>query len=206
MKQIKILLADDHALLRRGLATLIRLQKDLTVVGEAQDGVEAVEQARTKKPDVVIMDLAMPVMDGVEATQQIKNENPKTKVLILTTFGSSADVIRAILAGASGAFVKDTRDNILIEAIRTVAAGGKAFSPDIEAMIENEPAPPELTDRQCEILELIIKGHSTDVIATMLGISPNAVCQHLDAIRKKLGAANRAEAVAIALRKQLLKI
>ena len=139
MKQpITILIADDHALLRRGLATLLGFDKSLSVVGDAKNGEEAVKAALELKPDVVMMDLSMPVMDGVEATRRIREALPETRVLILTTYSTSVDVARAMDAGASGAFVKDAEDERLIEAIHKVAAGETAFSPEIESMIAGE--------------------------------------------------------------------
>ena len=203
---IKILIADDHALLRRGLATLLGFNKDISVVGDAKNGEEAVKAAIKLKPDVVVMDLSMPVMDGVEATRQIREALPDTHVLILTSYSTSVDVSRAMEAGASGAFVKDAEDERLVDAIRTVAAGGTAFSPEIEAMVRSDPHPPELTERQRKILDDTSKGLSSEQIAARLGISAYAVNQHLDVIRRKLGAQNRTEAVAIAFRKQLFKV
>ena len=203
---IKILIADDHALLRRGLATLLGFNKDIAVVGDAKNGEEAVKAAITLKPDVVVMDLSMPVMDGVEATRQIREALPDTHVLILTSYSTSVDVSRAMEAGASGAFVKDAEDERLVDAIRTVAAGGTAFSPEIESMIRSDPHPPELTERQRKILDDTSKGLSSEQIADRLGISAYAVNQHLDVIRRKLGAQNRTEAVAIAFRKQFFKV
>ena len=203
---IKILIADDHALLRRGLATLLGFNKDIAVVGDAKNGEEAVKAAIKLKPDVVVMDLSMPVMDGVEATRQIRGALPDTYVLILTSYSTSVDVSRAMEAGASGAFVKDAEDERLVDAIRTVAAGGTAFSPEIEAMVRSDPHPPELTERQRKILDDTSKGLSSEQIAARLGISAYAVNQHLDVIRRKLGAQNRTEAVAIAFRKQFFKV
>ena len=203
---IKILIADDHALLRRGLATLLGFNKDIAVVGDAKNGAEAVKAAIELKPDVVVMDLSMPVMDGVEATRQIREALPETHVLILTSYSTSVDVSRAMEAGASGAFVKDAEDERLVDAIRTVAAGGTAFSPEIEVLIRSDPHPPELTERQRKILDATSKGLSSDQIADRLGISTYAVNQHLDVIRRKLGAQSRTEAVAIAIRKQILKV
>ena len=205
MKRIRILVADDHALLRRGLVTLLDYQKDLAVVGEAANGRETVKKAAELKPDVVILDLSMPLMDGVEVTQKIRETQSETRILILTSFGTSVDVARAVRSGASGALVKDSDDDELLSAIRTVAGGGTAFSPEIKALL-NEPLPPELTDRQKEVLKGIVNGLASDAIASKLGISTDAVNQHINAVRAKLGAANRTEAVAIALRKQLLKI
>jgi DNA-binding NarL/FixJ family response regulator len=206
MKQIKIVIADDHALLRRGLATLLSFDRELAVVGDAKNGEEAVRVAMELKPDVVVMDLSMPVMDGVEATRRIRNSIPNARVLILTSYGTSIDVARALEAGASGALVKDAEDELLVSAIRSIAAGGTAFSPEIKAILKSEPHPPALTDRQREILEMTSEGLSSDEIASRLGISSYAVNQHHDAIRRKLGASSRTEAVAIAIRKHFLKI
>jgi len=200
----RILIVDDHALIRRGLADLIRYEKDLVVVGEASDGAAAVSAVAEKKPDVVIMDLMMPVMDGVEATRRIRESVPDAKILILTTFGTSADVSRAIAAGASGAIMKDASMEDQLAAIRTVSAGGTVFPPEIARIAQEDP-PPEFTQRQMVILESTARGLTNKDIAVMLGISADAVKQHLQAICAKLGAANRAEAVAIALKKHLLK-
>ena len=200
----RILIVDDHALIRRGLADLLRYEKDLAVVGEASDGEAAVAVATELKPDVVVMDLMMPVMDGVEATRRIKAVLPEAKILILTTFGTSVDVARAIAAGASGAIMKDASMEDQLHAIRTVASGGKVLSPEIEKTVQEEPLP-EFTKRQLVILESAARGLTNKDIANMLDISSDAVKQHFAAICAKLGAANRAEAVNVAHRKHLLK-
>ena len=206
MKPVSVLLVDDHALIRRGLADLIRYESDLKVAGEASNGQEAVEAARKLNPDVIVMDLMMPEMDGVEATRRIKVERPDSRILILTTFGTSADVARAMAAGASGAIMKDAETDDQLAAIRAVAAGGKAFSPGIEKALNELQPTPDLTDRQLLSLESVTRGLTNRDIATMLGISADAVKQHLAAIFSKLGAANRSEAIYIALRKHLLKL
>ena len=206
MKPVSVLLVDDHALIRRGLADLIRYESDLKVAGEAANGQEAVEAARKLNPDIIVMDLMMPEMDGVEATRRIKADRPDSRILILTTFGTSADVARAMAAGASGAMMKDAETDDQLAAIRAVAAGGKAFSPGIEKALNELQPTPDLTDRQLLILESVTRGLTNRDIATMLGISADAVKQHLAAIFSKLGAANRSEAISIALRKQLLKM
>ena len=202
----RILIVDDHALLRRGLADLLRYEEDLSVVGEAANGEDAVRFASELKPDLVVMDLMMPVMDGVEATRQIKEVLPDTHILILTTFGTSADVSRAVAAGAEGAIMKDASTDVQLEAIRTVAAGGKMFSPEIKRSMEENPVPPTFTQRQLQVLQSVTQGLGNKEIAQQFGISTDAVKQHLNAICAKLGASNRAEAVSIALRKQLLRI
>ena len=206
MKPVSVLLVDDHALIRRGLTDLIRYESDLNVAGEASNGQEAVEAARKLNPDIIVMDLMMPEIDGVEATRRIKAERPDSRILILTTFGTSADVARAMAAGASGAIMKDAETDDQLAAIRAVAAGGKAFSPGIEKALNELQPTPDLTDRQLLILESVTRGLTNRDIATMLGISADAVKQHLAAIFSKLGAANRSEAISIALRKHLLKL
>ncbi len=205
MKKTKILLVDDHALLRRGLADLISYEKDLSVVGEASDGEAAVETAAKLKPDLIVMDLMMPVMDGTEATRRIKEILPDTHILILTTFGTSAEVAHAIAAGANGAIMKDASTDEQLAAIRSVAAGGKVTSPEIERSMADNPAPPAFTQRQLEILEFVTHGLGNKEIANHFGISTDAVKQHINAICTKLGASNRVEAVSIALRRQLLR-
>ena len=205
MKKIRILLADDHELLRLGLSTLLQFQKDMEIVGCAENGEDALEKTRQLKPDVVVMDLMMPVMNGVEATQRILAELPDTKIMLLTSFGTAADVIRAIHAGAAGALVKDTPNDKLISAIRDIVAGEQVFSPEIKTMIDTEPPPPDFTPRRLEVLAAVSKGFTNSEIANILKISPDAVKQHIIGICEKLGASNRAEAVAIALRRHLLK-
>ena len=138
--KITILIADDHSVVRSGLAAILGRKRDFQVVGEARDGGEAVAMAKALRPDVVIMDLMMPRMDGVEATRQICEADLDVKILILTSYAASADVSRAIDAGASGAIVKDADDEDLIGAIKAVAAGGTVFSGEISNAIEAEPA------------------------------------------------------------------
>lgn len=205
MRPIRIFLADDHGLLRLGLATLIDFHDDLEIVGDAENGKEAVERVVQLKPDVVVMDLMMPVLDGVGATQRIKERLPETKVLILTSYGTSADMSRAVKAGASGALVKDTPNDELIDSIRKIATGEHVFSPEIERALA-DPLPPAFTQRQLDVLEAVTRGLTNVEIGKMLGISADAVRQHIIKVCEALGAANRTEAVAIALRKQLLKI
>ena len=205
MAKTKILLADDHSIVRMGISALLAYESDFAVIGEAEDGEEAVELARRHKPDVVLMDLMMPRLDGVEATRRIREELPSCKVLILTTFGTSADVSRAIASGASGAVVKDIGKDEIVDAIRRVASGEKVFSAEIEQTVKEEPSVPNFTQRQMDILHSVTRGLTNAEIAKQYGISTDGVKQHVMAIFKKLGAANRSEAVAIAIRRQLLK-
>ena len=206
MKKISVLIADDHALIRMGLSALLRYERDMTVVGEAEDGESAVRLAEELRPDVVIMDLKMPVLDGVEATARIHKAIPTTKVLILTTFGTSQDAARAIAAGAAGAIVKDEENTTLIDSIRKIHAGEKIFSQQILQTIENDGEEIALSPRQQQVLQSAARGLSNTDIALQYGLAKDSVKHYLSDIFQKLGAANRSEAVAIAIRKHLLKI
>lgn len=208
MKERKttILLADDHALLRMGLKALLDVQRDMAVVGEAEDGAAAVAAVDRLAPDVVVMDLAMPGMDGAEATRRILAARPETRVVILTAFADSADAGRALAYGARGAQMKGGPAADLLAAIRTVRDGGEAIAPEIRRMVAETPKPIELTERQKEILSAVARGFTTTDIARCLGISQSAVKQHLAHICERLGASNRSEAAAIAIRRQIVKV
>ena len=206
MKKIRVMIADDHAILRMGLSSLLGRKGDFEIVGEAADGDEAVRKAQKLAPDVVIMDLMMPVTDGVEATRQIRERLPGTKVVILTTFGTADGIGHAIEAGALGAMMKNAKAETLIEALHAVAAGKRAVAPEIRRILNNDPPCPVLSPRQKEIRASVTRGLSNKDIAKQLGLSTPMVNEHVNAILLKLGAANRTEAVAIALRKHLLKI
>ena len=205
MKKTTVLIVDDHSVVRIGLAMIINLESDLAVCAEAESGDEAVRRAKDLKPDVVVMDFVMPGMDGAEATAALIKASPKSKVLILTTYGSSADLSRALDAGATGAVTKNIANEDLLDAIRATARGERRLSPEIMASINESEGKTDLTPRQREVLESITRGLSNDDIATALSISKVRVKQHLAALYEKLGAANRAEAVAIAMRRHLLK-
>ena len=205
MSAIKVLIADDHAIVRMGLSALLDAEDDIEVVGEADDGKAAVKAVLKLQPDVVVLDLMMPVMDGIAATREIKLKLPAVKVLILTTSTVSDDLAHAIDAGADGAITKSTANAKLLSAIRTVAAGRKFISPEVARLIATDPPAPSLTDRQRDILDGLARGLTNAEIANQLGIATDSVKEHINVVFSKLGAANRAEAVAIALRKQLLK-
>ena len=206
MKKISILIADDHAVVRTGLRTLIECESDMSVVGEAENGETAVRLATKLKPDVVIMDLMMPETDGAEATRRIADAVPRTKVLILTSFSSHADLALAVKNGAVGALLKDAPNEELISALRTVSAGERYFHGEVAKMVAARELSPRLTDRQIEILYSCMQGFNTNDIARQFGISRNGVKKHFESIFGKLGAATRAEAISIAIRHQLLKI
>ena len=206
MTKIKVLIADDHALVRAGLSTVLGFEDDIEVVGEASNGRKAIEAARTLKPDVIIMDLMMPVLNGVDATAQIMAELPETKVLILTTYGEADDIRRALDSGATSAIMKTATNAMLVSAIRRTAKGVKVLSPEICKTLTTSPINASLTNRQIDILSSAVRGLTNKDIAAQFGITPSGVKRQLSTIFEKLGASNRAEAIAIALRKQLLKI
>lgn len=206
MSTIKVLIADDHAIVRMGLSALLDAEDDIEVVGEADDGKAAVRAVLKLQPDVVVLDLMMPVMDGIAATREIKSALPSAKVLILTTSTVSDDLAHAIDAGADGAITKSTANAKLLSAIRTVAAGRKFISPEVARLIATDPPAPTLTDRQRDILDGLTRGLTNAEIANLLGITLDSVKEHINVVFAKLGAANRAEATMIAARKHLLKI
>lgn len=206
MGKIRILVADDHAIVRVGLVTLLGRVPDFEIVGEAGNGAVAVSKALKLAPDVVVLDLVMPKMDGVEATTVLHEKLPDTKVLILTSFGTSEDLSRALNAGAVGAILKNAANSELVSTIRRVAAGKRTVSPEIENMLANDPPVPELSPRQRDILESITRGLTNNQIAMQFEISPESVKTHIAKLFEKIGAASRSEAVSIALRKHLLKI
>ena len=205
MKKIKILVADDHALLRVGLNTMLNTQPDMTVVGEAEDGEQAVRLAGELKPDIVIMDLMMPKMNGADATSAILAANPQAGIVILTSFADSFDMARAISNGAKGAQAKESPTENLIEAIRIVANGGTAIAPDIMRHVKGNPPPPPLTEKQLAILSSVTRGLTNQDIALEFGISAVVVKKQLSVIFAKLGVATRAEAASLAVQKHLLK-
>lgn len=206
MKKTQILIADDHAVMRMGLTALFDTVPEFKIIGEASNGLEAADKAHTLKPDIIIMDLMMPIMDGVAAIRKIQQDTPETKVLLLTTFGTSDGIAQALAAGATGAILKSASNEELIAAVHTVASGKLFIAKDVQQLLKSEPPVQPLTERQLEILSFVTRGLTNQDIAKALGIRVDSVGQNLSTIFAKLGAANRAEATSIALRKQLLKI
>ena len=205
MKRIQLLIVDDHAIFRRGLTSLLGTVKGISVVGEAEDGDAAVRLAGELKPDIIVIDLLMPVKDGATATVEILGRNPAAKILILTTFGTFNGLATALRAGAAGAMLKNADDDELIDAILDIADGKTVISPEIRQILKDDPPTPELSKRQQEILDLLVKGRTNGEIANQLSLQEDSVKKVVNAIFEKIGARNRSEAVAIALRKHLLK-
>lgn len=205
MKKSRILIADDHSLMRVGLSSLIASEMDMETVGEADNGETAVELVRELKPDIVIMDLMMPKLSGAEATRIIHEELPDIKIIILTSYGTSAELSQAISYGVVGALLKDTATDDIIAAIRTVAAGKTVIPKALLRMVQEDVSTLKLTDHQLEILSGVVRGFTNADIARQFSISEITVKKALQTIFSKIGAANRAEAVAITLQKHLLK-
>ena len=205
MEKIRVLVADDHAIVRMGLVALLATEQDIEIVGEAEDGREAVKKSVTTKPDVVIMDIMMPILDGIAATSEIIKRAPGVKVLILTTSSASDDYSRALAAGAHGIVVKRAANMELLSALRSVASEKKVISSEARRLMQEDPPIPKLTDRQLGIIHSMMRGLTNREIATQFNITPNCVKAHIKRVCNKIGAANRTEAVAIAMRKHLLK-
>ena len=211
---IRILIADDHAVVREGLRALIEAKPDMELVGEAEDGVEAVLMARSLKPDVILLDLLMPRMDGIEAIGEIKQENPHARILILTSFAADDKVFPAIKAGALGYLLKDSSSQALIQAIREVYQGESSLHPTIARKLIREilrpstaaPAENLLTEREVAVLKLIARGLSNQEIAETLVISERTVSSHVSNILEKLHLANRTQAAVYALREGLASL
>lgn len=202
---LSVILADDHLVVRMGIASILSFEKDITVVGEADTGREAAELCKKLHPDVVLMDLRMPEMNGAEATSEIIRANPSTKVLLLTSFATAPELRTALRAGASGALVKSSSQKEIVAAIRKVASGQKVFSEEIEAhaaAVANTTD--KLTPRQSDVLNLVARGFTNRDVAKILGIGMESVKGYLKTIFQRLNVANRAEAVSIAKDERLL--
>ncbi len=222
MSPLRILLVDDHLLFRKGLARLLDAQPDFEVVGEAADGLEAIEQARRLRPDLVLMDIVMPSCDGLEALHRIKTHLPHVQVVVLTVSDSEEDLAGAIRYGADGYLLKDVQPDVLFQQLRGLGAGEAPLSRSLTAKVlrllqrqmerAGQPATvlplagATLTPRESQVLALLVDGASNAQIGRELGIAHNTVKNHLRSILHKLGVRNRAQAVARALREGLVAL
>jgi len=205
---IRILVADDHFVVRQGLAALLTPRNGMEVVGEAATGREAVELARTLQPDVILMDMIMPELDGPAAITVIKHENPDARILVLTSFGESKQISAAIQAGALGYLLKDSSPDDLLHAIRSVHRGNLVLPQDLALkLMQPQPAATaldQLTERETDVLRLLAQGQSNQEIAVNLSISTTTVRSHVSTILMKLGVSNRTQAALLARERQLL--
>lgn len=213
MNNIRILIADDHVVVRQGLAAMLTPRNGMEVAGEAANGREAVQLERELAPDVVIMDLQMPQMDGIEATMAIKEQNPEARILVLTSFSEEDRAAAIMAAGASGYLLKDSGADELMQAIRSIHSGHLILSPEVMKAMSKAPQEPgaaqpqvdDLTPRELEVLQGIVDGLTNQGIAVRLGISSTTVRSHVSAILSKLGVSNRTQAALIAQERQPLE-
>ncbi|MGE5141116.1 MAG: response regulator [Rudaea sp.] len=205
---ISVMIVDDHAVVRRGIRTFLKNKRALKVIGEACHGQEAVEQCEVLQPDVILMDLRMPVMDGVAATRLIHSRFPEAQVIALTTFQDKELVRDALEAGAISYLLKNVSGDELAEAIRQAHAGRPTLAPEaVQALVQPRTSEPEnghdLTAREREVLALLVKGMRNDEIAERLSVSHATAKAHVSSILSKLGVSSRAEAIAFALENKL---
>jgi len=203
---IRVLIADDHAVVRDGLAAMIGKWSDMTVVAQAANGREAVEQWTKYRPDVTLLDLRMPVLDGAGAIAEIRGRDPAARVIVLTTFDSDEDIYRGFTAGAKAYLLKDARREEILQCIRKVHAGETFVPPSIAAKLAERMSGSDLTDREAEVLRALATGQSNKEIARVLFITEATVKAHLKGIFTKLNVLSRTEAVATAARRGLVQL
>lgn len=214
MDKIKVLIVDDHAIMRDGIKALLSVHDDIEIVGEASEGKEAIEKTQKLNPDIVIMDIAMPVMDGLEATRRILRKNPKIKVIILSQYDDKKYILASVKAGSAGYLPKRALGMELVSGIRTLYQGNSYLYPTAASAIiegflnqsEEEDSYDTLTNREREILKLIADGHTSRVIADKLCISLKTVLSHRAKIMEKLDFHNRTELIKYAVRKGLVEV
>jgi DNA-binding NarL/FixJ family response regulator len=203
---IRILTVDDHPLVRQGIAGLIRIQSDMTLVSEASNGREAIQQFRMHHPDVTLMDLQMPEMNGLDALMAIRNECPGAKIIMLTTYAGDVQIIRALKAGAQAYLLKNTLHQELLETIRAVSAGRKALSPEVSHEIATHATDDALTPAEISVLRLIAAGNANKQIADRLSVTEETVKSRVKCILSKLGANDRTHAAIIGLKRGIIEL
>ena len=203
---IRILIADDHPIVRQGLAATIGRQPGMTVVAEASNGREVVDLFRLHRPDVTLMDLRMPQMDGVEAIAVIREESRTARIIVLTTYDSDEDIYRGLRAGAMAYLLKDAPLSELLEAIRAVHAGQKRIPLAVAAKLVERMSSPQLTAREMQVLHLVVAGQSNKEIGTTLNISEGTVRAHVNNILSKMGASDRTQAATLAIKRGLVSL
>lgn len=205
-KKIRILVVDDHPLLRQGIASLIADESDMTLVAEATNGREAIQQFRTHRPDITLMDLQMPEMNGLDAMVAILGESPEARVIVLTTYSGDAQALRAIKAGARAYLLKNSLHKELLGAIRAVQAGRKALSQEVSFELAEHAAEESLSPVEVRVLSLIAEGHSNKEIAAQLSVTEDAVKGQVRNILSKLGANDRTHAAMIGLKRGIIEL
>jgi two-component system, NarL family, response regulator len=206
MTELRVLIADDHPIVREGLSAVISDQPDMIVIGQAATGAEAVARALADRPDVILMDLRMPELSGVEAIVAIRVQWPGAQIIVLTTYDGDEDIYRALQAGAQAYLLKDTPRAELLEAIRAVARGHKRIPPEVAARLAERIGGPTLTEREIDVLRLMAHGRSNKVIGTKLNISEGTVKFHVNNILGKLAVDDRTQAVTVALQRGIIHL
>jgi DNA-binding NarL/FixJ family response regulator len=204
--QIRVMVVDDQAVVRQGIVALINTVADMTVVAVATNGQEAVEQFRSHRPDVTLMDLRMPVVGGVEAIGRIRREFPAARIIVLTTFDGDEDIYRSLQAGAQGYLLKDMFFDELEEAVRKVHAGSRRIPTAVAEKLAERMSGSELTARELEVLEQIVRGRSNKEIGGLLNISEATVKSHINNILSKLGVSDRTQAATTALQRGIVHL
>jgi DNA-binding NarL/FixJ family response regulator len=203
---IRILAVDDHPLVRQGVAGLIGIQTDMTLVGEASNGRDAIQQFRVLQPDVTLMDLQMPEMNGIDALIAIRNEFPNACVIVLTTYAGDVQIFRALKAGAQAYLLKNSLHNDLLQTIRTVHSGKKTLSPEVSHEIAEHATDDALTPAEVSVLRLIAAGNSNKQIADQLSITEETVKSRVKSILSKLGANDRTHAAMIGFKRGIIDL
>ena len=203
---IRVMVVDDHPLLREGIAAVLEQQPDMQLVAEATDGREAIEFFRALRPDVTLMDLQMPNLHGIDTIAEIRKEFPSARIVVLTTYHGDVQALRAFKAGASGYLLKNLMRKELIETIQHVHAGGKRIPPEIATEIAEHALADALSPREVEVLRLVAKGNANKRAAAVLGISEDTVKAHMKSIMAKLGANDRTHAVTISLKRGIIDV
>ena len=204
--QIRILAVDDHPVVRQGVAGLIAIQQDMTLVGEASNGRDAIQQFRTHHPDITLMDLQMPEMSGIDALIAIRNEFPDAKLIVLTTYAGDVQILRALKAGAQAYLLKNTLHKELLDTIRAVHAGKKTLSPEASYQVAEHATDDALTPAEVDVLRLIANGNANKQIADQLSITEETVKSRVKNILSKLGANDRTHAAMIGLKRGIIEL
>ncbi|MEI6075090.1 MAG: response regulator transcription factor [Verrucomicrobiota bacterium] len=204
-QKIRVMLVEDHILMRVGLKTTAEGEPDMEVVAEVADGRQVLDSFRAHKPDVVLLDLRLPGMDGLQIIKLLRQENPDARIVILSSYGGGDDITRAIQSGASGYVLKSMPLEQMLQAVRVVKAGGQYFPREISDRV-NQRIQSDISSREIEVLRLIAQGNANKEIGAKLGISEGTVKNHLTHIFTKLGAADRAQALTIAVKRQLIQL
>ncbi len=203
---IRVLIVDDHAIVRQGLATIINRDPEMTVIAQAEDGQQAIALFREYQPDVTLMDLRMPKMGGVEAIMAICAEFKQARIALLTTYDGDEDIYRGLQAGAQGYLLKDSKLGELLNAIRAIHNGQKYIPPEVGAKLLQRMTNPELSERELEVLRLMAQGMGNQEIATVLSIGESTVKSHVNRILSKLGVSDRTQAVIIAVKRGIVNL